>query len=530
MSPLKQFESAALAAEIAKELNQNNFSPALRTALLNSARAEDGLAIKTLLARYKKSTAVEFHGTFDRLEALDKRGRIVYSIEIDPRNPKRFAINGNEWTMPDTGSIIKSLNQSILGQSSEKKSASTDLFFATAFASNSPPVSIDTVRAATYIFISAYGDRGGQKAAGYLENRDVQSALLHGDGFPNGRSKLDSWLSFWGPTEVKCTSEGAKGFALISGTSVEFLAKPDATLIVKSKGHSQPIAFLPRSINLRKRSADARADLSLITPAAAGADSAEVRHTKARNAMSRIVDHCRLAVVNYVTLAPNSDPDFCGDAMLFADRNSRRALTDRGVRQLGMDVMSIRKEEYIREQYLNDVVPWLIKNRDRALALFNKTENFVAINDQTGAVEACLNDDCSKTTAEDTNYLRGYRVPPNEIEKSVQTAIAFKPTTSPGSKATIEFKCPTKNHACKSVGLTDEAGLSGKDLERAYELIESANRSLAWEENDPSVSRPVSTLRALGPCCEDSNCRAAVIKRGANLVPAKGTKSKGVAQ
>ena len=63
MSPLKQFESAALATEIAKELNQNNFSPALRTALLNSARAEDGLAIKSLLAKYKKSAAVTFHGT-----------------------------------------------------------------------------------------------------------------------------------------------------------------------------------------------------------------------------------------------------------------------------------------------------------------------------------------------------------------------------------------------------------------------------------------------------------------------------------
>lgn len=80
----------------------------------------------------------------------------------------------------------------------------------------------------------------------------------------------------------------------------------------------------------------------------------------------------------------------------------------------------------------------------------------------------------------------------NSLSPAIRTALAFKPASSPESKVSIVYNCPTKNHAHKS------------------------------------ESKPVGTLRVLGPCCEDSNCRMAAIKRGANLIPTKETISEGV--
>lgn len=527
VAPLKQYDNAVLASEMAKELNQNSFSSKLKTALIESARPEDIVALKALIARYKKSKTLEVYPVFGRLDIVNRQRQVVFSVAVDPANSKRFAINGREWNVPDSGSILASLDRQVFdidfkGAHREKTSPKISLFIPDAFAADSTAGVRDVARATTYTFISAHIERSGETAARYLAKQDVRSALLHGDGFPNGRSKLDAWLSFWGPKNVSCTPEGAKGFALISGTEVEFLAKADATLIVKSKGHTQSIAFIPNAVSLTPQAAEAREALAAIVAGNSGSDSEEVRVTKARNAMARISHLC------YVV--PEVDSEFCEIADLFADRYSRRSLTKRGISSLGTEPFMKVKESYIREQYLKEVVPWLLQNRDRALAFFEKSKNFVTIRDQTGTIEACLNDDCSKTLAGDSGSPGHYRIPPNNIEKSVTAALAFKPTSSPLSKATIEFNCPTKNHACKLVALTDESGLSEKDFLRAKELVGAANRSLSWAKGDPSVSQPVSTLRALGPCCEDSDCRAAVINKGVNLIPTKGTKPKGVAQ
>lgn len=526
---LKRIEISVLSATAAEELNKEDLSPKLRTALLDSARPEDLIALKTLLSKYKKTKSLKFRSTGGRLIGISESGNTVLSIEVDPFTSNRFSINGTVWTIPESGSILTSLRKNVFAAKQTKNQKDTafvqvKLFLPFALAMEGDSGSDTKAVAATYFFVSAHQGSKGEQAANYLKNRDVQSALLHGDGFPNGRTRLESWMSFWGPTKVQCTPEGAKGFALISGTEVEFLAKNDTTLIATSKGHQQSVVFIPKKIELKTRANNVRNEYSAVLSTPESAPSSN-RHVRAMLAMKGVIDLCSLQVSK---VASRNEGDFCTDAILLANRNRRAALTERGLRKLGVEAFGNRREEYLTEEYLNAVVPWMAKNKEQANALFDKVSSYVVIDDQTGSLEACLDKDCTKTTEDDTKYLQGYRIPPNEIRESVKEALAFKPTSSPKSKAAIEFDCPTKNHACKSVRVSDESNLSGKDLALAYKLIDAANQALKWDANDPSVSQPVSTLRALGPCCSEPACRAAVMGRGANLVPTGGSKENGV--
>ncbi len=184
--------------------------------------------------------------------------------------------------------------------------------------------------------------------------------------------------------------------------------------------------------------------------------------------------------------------------------------------------------QQIQTAYVNDVTSWLRANKSAIAAHIRELNSTLIIRDQTGAVEACDDAECLTVKPYDPVKMYGYRIPPNNIEFTVKSARDFRPSHSGQSKARIVFACPTRNEACERVELIDYEQLHPKDFEQAQALIAAANRSLNWKESDPSVSQPLSVLRALGPCCKDPTCITSVVKRDAKLIPNTDSKSGGV--
>lgn len=525
----QKFENATIAFRIASELNSAQISPALKFALIETARPEDLISLKSMLAKYKSSKSTVAMARLGSVVIKDPNGYVKFSIETDPAKSNRYSVNQREWFAPAVGSVLASLDSHLKTEYHARSSAAVKLFFPSAESADN---NSDVGKLATYIFVaSKFGRPGntGVNATTYLAGKNVYDALLRGTNFTDGPSMLSSLIgAIKGPITVNCTPEGAKGYALISKTEVAFLAKEDLTVIAKSRGHDQAVAFVPRTLTTEKRAQRAEKSVSAVQPYGDSSSPTDRQHTQALTAMLSILDMCSLRGNYYTKL---NGIDFCSDALRLADRTKGAALTKQLLELPGYEKAN-KDDQYKmkKDLYLKTVTPWLIENRSRAKQYFAEIEKYVIIEDQTGSVQACLNSDCSKTAIDDESFSRGFRIPPNNVDQSVKEALGFKPQQANQPEARIEFACATKNDACESVELVNAAGLNAGDFLRAEGLIERANRSLAWKSNDPSVSQPVSILRALGPCCKDPSCRAEVIERGAELVPTNSSNPSGVAK
>ncbi len=532
-SQLAQFENAAVTARIAAELNQDSLSQELKSALIESARPEDTIAIKSLLARYKHANDLKFNPVFGRLNATRDGDEVVFSIEMDNATPGRFAINGREWKTPRTGSILNALNRDVF-QEKKKRSAKLELFFPEAFGETSAS---PAVRMAAYIFVSARRNSNGWvdqgDAAAYLsQKKDIYDVLLRGSDFPQATAgdKVKSiWDAIWvSPINVQCTPEGAKGFALVAGSEVEFLAQDDLSVILKSRGSEQALKFAAHSTTLESRAEEFRSTLERIKALDGDVDATKQESKAAKLGHGTLNKLCDL---RGHPPASARTIEFCKNVQALGHQLKTSSLW-RLASQVGKDENwnSNNRERLAANAYVNETAKWLETNRAAVNERLKELAATLIIKDQTGTISACANRDCSKTIPSNPESAYGFRIPPNNTEDSVKKAIGFKPSSSPKSKAEIRYSCPTTNQACERVELVNGEDLSGEDLVTAQALVDSANKDLDWKEGHSSVSQPVSILRALAPCCKDSKCRATVVESGANLIPTNGTKAKGVAQ
>lgn len=535
LTPFAQIQSAAVTARIATELNQANLSNELRTVLLEHARQEDTVALKSLLAKHKRNKEFKFEAVFGSLLARNREGAVVFSAEVDFANTNRFAINGREWLAPESGSILNSLNHALFRE--KKKTASkVDLLFPEADAleaGNSATRSAGQM--ASYIFVSAQQQRNrreqGANPADYLSKKDVYSTLLRGADFPQA-GLIEKAQSLFGaltmaPIKVQCTSDGAKGFAIVAGSDVEFLAKNDLSIILKSKGQTQAMKFAAQTQSLQGLAANVRKAVGRTKPLSEDSNASERQVNEARSAIEGVFKLCSLQGAT----PPGSSAGFlCREAKIVEDRISKQRIRQKVFKEVDQKTWDTNGAQLISNAHYREIANWFASNQEAVTAGIEELGKTVTIRDQTGTIEACENQDCSKSVPTTFSSMYGFRIPPNKTEETVRQAINFKPRSSPKSKAQIQYACATKNQACERVHLVDGDDLSGSDLVTANKLIEAANKDLDWKETDPSVSQPLSLLRALGPCCADKECRAKVVEAGANLIPSNGTKTNGVTQ
>lgn len=531
-SPLAQFESAAVTARIAVELNQQNISTELKAALIENARPEDAVALRSLLARYKNVGDVKFKSVLGRLIATRNGGDVVFSIETDEAAPGRFAINGREWKTPPTGSILNSLNRDVF-RGKKGRSAKVELFFPEAYGEES---SSPAAKMAAFVFVSATRNRNGMAfhddAANYLSKKEVFDVLLRGSGFPQATAgdKVKSfWDAIWiSPINVQCTPEGAKGFALVAGSEVEFVVQDDLSVILKSRGNEQALKFVAHSSPLESRAAEFKRALAEVKPLAPDKDATKNESQAAKLGIGTLNKLCDL---RGMPPASAQTTELCKKVRELEQQlkfSNLKLLVYQD--DLGASKNIKNRPRLMDNGYVNETAKWLEANRTAVDERIKEIAGTLVIKDHTGTISACANRDCSKTIPSNPDSVYGYRIPPNNTEESVKKAIAFKPRSSPKSKAEIQYSCPTKNQACERVDLVNGEDLSGEDLVIAQSLVEAANKDLNWQEGHTSVSQPVSILRALAPCCKDTKCRAAVVESGANLIPSNGTKSDGVAK
>ncbi|MDZ4083063.1 MAG: hypothetical protein U1E10_09010 [Bdellovibrionales bacterium] len=534
LTPFAQVQTAAVTARIATELNQAQLSNDLRAALLGQARPEDTVPLKSLLAKYKRNKDLKFETVFGRLVARNRSGTVMFSAEVDFANTKRFAINGREWLAPDTGSILNSLNDALF---SEKKKTASKIDFLLPAADAQEAGSSATRSAgqmASYIFVSALQKsrpEQGASPADYLSKKDVYSTLLRGSEFPKAgfidkaQSLLDAVTM--APIKVQCTADGAKGFAIVGNSDVEFHTKNDLSVILKSKKHEQAVKFIAQGQPLQAAASKVRKAADQLQSLEESANASKVQVSEAKAAIDGLV---RLCSLHGTTPHGSFSGTVCGDAKILEDKVSNSKLRLRVFKKVGQKEWDTNGKQHIRNEYYSEVANWFVSNQESISLGIEELGRAAVIRDHTGTMEACQNKDCSKSIPPDPSSVYGFRIPPNDTEETVRKALAFKPRSSPKSKAQIQYACATQNQACERVHLVDGDDLSGSDLVAANDLINAANTDLVWKENDPSVSQPLSILRALGPCCADKECRAKVVEAGANLVPSNGTKTNGVAQ
>lgn len=530
-SPLEQFKNAAVTARIATELNQQNISEELKAALVENARPEDTVAIKSLLARYKRVNDLKFDAVFGRLIATRNGGDTVFTLEMDFETPGRFAINGREWKIPPKGSVLNALNRDVF-RDNKSRSAHVDLFFPKAFGDEA---SNPAIKIAAYVFVSAQSNPFGwvdRDATNYLSEKGVFDVLLRGADFPQTttvekmKSLLDAMMM--APIKVQCTPEGAKGFALVAGSEVEFLAQDDLSVILKSRGNDQALKFTPYSNTLEARADEIRNVLSQVKPTKDDEDATKPQSAAAKLGTENLKKLCDL---RGMPPASSRTSEFCQKVRTLEQRLNTPNLWKKVARPDQDEVWNLNNRARLAANaYVNETAKWLEANRPSLKERIEELAGTIIVKEQTGTISACENRDCSKTLPADLDSVYGYRIPPSNKKESVKDALAFRPRSSPQSKAVIRYSCPTKNDACERVQLFNGDDLRGEDIVIAQALVEAANKDLAWSEGHASVSQPVSILRALAPCCKDIKCRATVIESGVNLIPTKGTKPKGVAQ
>lgn len=523
------FEDATVLGQIAKELNRGNLSAELKKALIDNARPEDAVPLKALLARYKKSQDLNFESTFHRLVGRDKSGAVVFSAEVNPEKPRGFYINGVEWTAPETGSILTSLRKSVF-QYDTQKNSKLDFLIPTADAAEKDQTASQLAsQLASYVFVSGNPtDRNpAEGATSYLHHKDVYGTLLRGAQFPQ-TGKIDAAMAFWNsmtmaPYKVQCTPEGAKGFALVGNSQTEFLVQDDLSVILKSLNNEQAIKFIPTKELTAKRAAKVKQNIDGVKSLGEGEFVTSEDYRKAKVAFEGLVQLC--SIQNQTPRKPTAD-SFCLSTISYGDRLTEPYLKQMVFREIGPDVYQVDTTLRMRKLYIDGVRNWVNQNRDNLNTAIRELGEAVVVRDQTGTLEACVDSACKRTIPADEKSVFGYRIPPNNTEDSVKQALAFKPKSNLMAK--IQFSCPTKNAACERMELIGAEGLSGSDLEKGNKLLEAANRSLIWKESDPSVSQPLSILRALGPCCKDQECRARTVNKGADLTPTGGAKKGGV--
>lgn len=510
-APTYQMIQAAIAERIRDEFSRQMLDQEMKAALLNSAAPEDKIELQRLLASFKTSKNHSFEAVGTRLRMSDKKGQVVFEVAPPELGKNDFLINGRSWTMPESGSILRDLNRHLNPTKEAPKRTGAGVLqpllrvvsglTSTLEASSQNPETLPL-----YYYVRANGNSTPQSLYQMIRSGSLDQPLLHGAHFQS-TGELD-WAKaiFKGLTlaryDVRCTPEGAKGYAIVGGSKVEFLARPDQGVQLKSDGHSQIMLFEPHRLD------------------SGGPYRSRIEHygNKVRHSSAGKLeeDFRRNISESDIVKLDHTSRSLCESAYRINYAGGLRELLKGPCHRL----MYIDEG---RGSLASHYKGWIVQNFDslkKAAALFDK---LVVVSEDSLELKACTDASCNNLLS--GKEFESYRLPPNKTERIVESALAFEPKSSPAAnskRAKIEYNCPTKNNACQSVAIIGEDSLSGEDLRRAKELVAFANESLRWNQYAPSVVQPIAKLRLLGPCCADTECRALAYGKGVNLIPTKG--------
>lgn len=519
-APTYQMIQAAIAERIRDEFSRQMLDQDMKAALLNSAAPEDKIELQRLLASFKTSKSHSFEAVGTRLRMSDKKGQVVFEVAPPELGKNDFLINGRSWTMPESGSILRDLSRHLNPTKETPKRTGAGVLqpllqiisglTSTLEASSQNPATLPL-----YYYVRANGNSTPQSLHEMIRSGSLDQPLLHGAHFQSTGGLDWAKAVLKGLTlaryDVQCTPEGAKGYAIVGGSKVEFLARPDQGVQLKSDGHSQVMFFEPRLLN-------------------SGHDRSDIEHYGKNVLESSVVKLAEDFEKNSRESDLGKFEETASSLCKNADRiNYAFGLIELLDRPCGRLTQIYQRRYYSKgdkrrnSQFAEDLQLWWGQNSERlkkAAAVFDKR---AIVQDRWLELKACTDASCNNLLS--GKEFESYRIPPNKTEGTVERALAFEPKSSPAAnseRAKIEYNCPTKNNACQSVAIIGEDSLSGEDLKRAKELVARANESLRWKQYDPSVVQPLAKLRLLGPCCADTGCRALAFEKGVNLIPTKG--------
>jgi hypothetical protein len=510
-APTYQMIQAAIAERIRDEFSRQMLDQDMKAALLNSAAPEDKIELQRLLASFKTSKSHSFEAVGTRLRMSDKKGQVVFEVAPPELGKNDFLINGRSWTMPESGSILRDLNRHLNPTKEAPKRTGAGVLqpllrvvsglTSTLEASSQNPETLPL-----YYYVRANGNSTPQSLYQMIRSGSLDQPLLHGAHFQS-TGELD-WAKaiFKGLTlaryDVQCTPEGAKGYAIVGGSKVEFLARPDQGVQLKSDGHSQIMLFEPHHLD------------------SGGPYRSRIEHygNKVRHSSAGKLeeDFRRNGSESDLVNLDQTSRSLCESAYRINYAGGLRELLKGPCHRL----MYIHEG---RGSLASHYKGWIVQNFDslkKAAAQFDK---LAVVSENSLELKACTDASCNNLLS--GKEFESYRLPRNKTEGTVESALAFEPKSSPAAnskRAKIEYNCPTKNSACQSVAIIGEDSLSDEDWKRAKELVARANESLRWKQYDPSVVQPLAKLRLLGPCCADTECRALAYEKGVNLMPTKG--------
>lgn len=197
------------AQAVANEMSLSVPSKAFKAELLDRARPEDREYVKGMIISWKKNRAAHVRAEFNILRGEKLR---IYPVENEPGN---FRVNGAVWSLPERGSVFKSLTQALKAKAVAR--FRTDSIFTFGF---------------NWIAAAAAQDSDAVVNAAYL-----YSFLLHSKA--SGTANL--WASLKSePVEVQCAHDRATGRVLISKQVINFSVGADGSVVLSASAGGEP--------------------------------------------------------------------------------------------------------------------------------------------------------------------------------------------------------------------------------------------------------------------------------------------------
>lgn len=475
-----RYANARIANQIASALHSRIIPIDVKSVLLDSPRSEDKEAAKSAVINWKRFSDTNAFADFDELIVLDDDGTEILRMRSDEGSDS-FTINGKEWTAPESGSIFKSLRTHLAKQADQTSEASLLMprfLLATMTAAFAGDGNKDAALTPAYLFANAVAKRKRSVASirtieqpasttEALNEKPPDKYLAHEDS-------LLGYLKALGAVEVQCSAGVASGSVKLWHDRFTFESKSNGTVIFTlDDGAKTKLLVTARRVDNRKWAANHQAALDLI-----------LKTKPMSNAAAKSIFR---------------------DFFLNAKEIN---LSDRAYRQTA----ALLREDMPRLVQNGSYAEIVKKNADVLRQFYNARSRSIVTEEMS--VAKCAKPDCS--TVESGNERE--TIQPwlsRDDQQHIVNALKWKPSDSPAGSAKI-----VRTETAGAPIFTLEQGakkLSESDMRTAQRLIEDARR--AAERSSNAVRSMMLSLRPLGACCLEKQCREELARRNINLTP-----------
>lgn len=450
----------------------------LKNTILENARPEDRDFAKSIVVHWKAYSDREVQAEFDQLVIKDEYGVDVLKIRPDvSASPQdvdalgnRFVINGRVWSKPKTGSIEKSIRQFLKDNVAINEGRNSPLF--ARFLSPAAAFAADTTNFAkpVYLYVSLGGFLSEPKnlppTAMILKNNPK-------DAIYDSRKGWDSFLHR--DVAVQCTGSVARTKAKVGSTIADVESRPDGSVVLTFNNDKQKAKLLVTSKKF---------------------DAKTVQ--KAIEKIKSYNDTSERAVAEKVL----ADFDDVGCQAL----SPRQYIQARQTVEKAAAEKTLEQEEKMNRERAKAIVEYLQESYTES-----QTSNLLC---DDVVVQTCLKSDCSALSApaKSGNIFAWI---PHETPNSIGRAKNWRPEDTKVAGAPITVDPQT------DLPVLNGEGISGNDMREAKRLVTRAVEDEKSERAD--IKNAILSLRPLGQCCGEAECREKLAGKDLNLVPSTGS-------